>query len=168
MRYIPVLSATHNKQKTNFKLLLREKEHERVNKKSCSRDNLICYLVLRKQNISDLQLKLAEEGLSSLGTLESHVLVGIERVLKHFGIPASPTNASVLCKTNSYGGSALLTERSELLLGPVGKGRSTRIMVPLDSSDIYQNELIQHLLENGMDLARLNCAQHRKRMEVDN
>jgi pyruvate kinase len=106
---------------------------------------------------------LAEEGLSSLGTLESHVLVGIERVLKHFAIPAPPTNASGLCKISSYEGSALLTERSELLLGPVGKGRSTRIMVTLDSSDAYQNELMQHLLENGMDLTRINCAHNTER-----
>jgi hypothetical protein len=75
--------------KDKFQTTLREKEHEKVKEKLCSRDNLFCYLALRKQNISDLQLRLAEEGLSSLGTLESHVLVGIERVLKHFGIPAS-------------------------------------------------------------------------------
>jgi pyruvate kinase len=149
--------------KDKFQTTLREKEHERVKEKLCSRDNLFCYLALRKQNISDLQLRLAEEGLSSLGTLESHVLVGIERVLKHFAIPAPPTNASGLCKINSYEGSTLLTERSELLLGPVGKGRSTRIMVTLDSSDIYQNELMQHLLENGMDLARINCAHNTER-----
>jgi pyruvate kinase len=31
-------------------------------------------------------------------------------------------------------------------------------MVTLDSSDIYQNELIEQLLENGMDIARINCA----------
>jgi len=75
--------------KDNSQTTLGEKEREGVKEKSCSRDNLFCYLALRKQNISDLQPRLAEEGLSSLGTLESHVLVGIERVLKHFGIPAS-------------------------------------------------------------------------------
>ena len=48
-------------------------------------DNLICYLALRKKNIEDLQLKLAEDGLSSLGRLENHVLVNLEQILKHFG-----------------------------------------------------------------------------------
>ena len=53
--------------------------------------------------------------------------------------------------------------RSELLFGLVPKGRKTRIMVTLDSSDIYQHELIEQLLENGMDIARINCAHNTAR-----
>ena len=45
-----------------------------------------------------------------------------------------------------------MTERSELLLGPVGKGRINGIMVTLDSSDIYQNELIHIYLRMGWTL----------------
>src|SRR5262245_120313 len=48
-----------------------------------SRDNLLSYLALRHHNLEELQLKLAEEGLSSLGRLEGHVLIGIEQVLKY-------------------------------------------------------------------------------------
>ena len=36
-------------------------------------------------------------------------------------------------------------------------------MVTLDSSDIYQYELMEHLLENGMDIARINCAHNTDR-----
>ena len=36
-------------------------------------------------------------------------------------------------------------------------------MVTLDSSDIYQYELIEQLLENGMDIARINCAHNTAR-----
>ena len=43
------------------------------------------------------------------------------------------------------------------------KGRRTYIMVTLDSSDIYQHELIEQLLENGMDIARINCAHNTDR-----
>jgi len=64
----------------NFVLRIKEKENK------CSRDNLLCYLALRKHDLSDLQLSLAEQGLSSLGMLEGEVLVSIEQVLKHFGI----------------------------------------------------------------------------------
>src|ERR687888_108598 len=64
-------------------------ENEKESKCSC--DNLLCYLALREHDLSDLQLKLAEHGLSSLEMLESRVLVSIEQVLKHFGIP--PVNA---------------------------------------------------------------------------
>jgi len=36
-------------------------------------------------------------------------------------------------------------------------------MVTLDSTDIYQHELIEHLLESGMDIARINCAHNTDR-----
>ena len=55
-----------------------------------SRDNLLSYLALRQNNLDDLQLKLADKGLSSLGRLEGQVLISIEQVLKHFKQP-SPT-----------------------------------------------------------------------------
>jgi pyruvate kinase len=148
-------------QKAQGKFLFTVKENENKNEKICSLDNLLCYLALREQDLLGLQLKLAEEGLSSLGMSESHVLVSIEQVLKHFGI--KPVNTSSLCKINSQSGMLLLTRRSELLFGSVGKGRRTYIMVTLDSSDIYQHELIEQLLENGMDIARINCAHNTAR-----
>ena len=51
-----------------------------------------------------------------------------------------------------------MTMRSKLMFGPKPKERKTHIMVTLDSSDIYQYELIEQLLGNGMDIARINCA----------
>ncbi|MGA9150866.1 MAG: pyruvate kinase [Candidatus Nitrosopolaris sp.] len=122
----------------------------------CSFDNLLCYLALREHDLSDLQLRLDDEGLSSLGVLEGHVLVSIEKVLKHFGI--SPLNSGSLCKIDSRRAGLLLKKRSNLIFGSQDKGRRTYIMVTLDSSDIYQHELIEQLLENGMDIARINCA----------
>ena len=143
------------KEQSNFPLSLNEKERK------CSRDNLLCYLALREYDLSDLQLRLAEQGLSSLGTLEGQVLTSIEHVLKHFRIPAIST--SRLCKINSKDASSLLSKRSELMFGSSGKGRRTHIMVTLDSSDIHQHELIELLLENGMDIARVNCAHNTRR-----
>jgi len=139
----------------NFVLRIKEKENK------CSRDNLLCYLALRKHDLSDLQLSLAEQGLSSLGMLEGEVLVSIEQVLKHFGI--RPGNTSSLCKINSKSASLLLGKRSKLIFGSPSKGRRTCIMVTLDSTDIYQHELIEHLLESGMDIARINCAHNTDR-----
>ncbi|PWU81578.1 MAG: hypothetical protein DLM72_06220 [Candidatus Nitrosopolaris wilkensis] len=138
------------KEQDNFRLAIKEKENK------CSRDNLLCYLALRKHDLSDLQLRLAEQGLSSLGMLEGDVLVSIEQVLKHFGI--RPSNTSSLCKINAKSASLLLGKRSKLIFGSPSKGRRTYIMVTLDSTDIYQHELIEQLLENGMDLVRINCA----------
>jgi pyruvate kinase len=126
------------------------------NENKCSLDNLLCYLALREHDLSDLQLRLDDEGLSSLGMLEGHALVSIEQVLKHFGI--SPLNNSSLCKINSKSAGLLLEKRSKLIFGSPDKVRRTYIMVTLDSSDINQHELIEQLLENGMDIARINCA----------
>jgi pyruvate kinase len=139
----------------NFRLRMKEMEN------NCSRDNLLCYIALRKHDLSDLQLRLAEQGLSSLGMLEGEVLVSIEQVLKHFGI--RPGNTSNLCKINSKSAGLLLGKRSKLIFGSPSKGRRTYIMVTLDSSDIYQHELLEQLLENGMDIARINCAHNTDR-----
>ena len=47
----------------------------------CSLDKMLCYLALREHDLSDLQLRLDDEGLSSLGMLEGlegHVLFSIQ------------------------------------------------------------------------------------------
>ena len=93
--------------------------------------------------------------------LEGEVLFSIEQVLKHFGI--RPGNTSSLCKINSKSASLLLGKRSKLLFGSPRNGRRTYIMVTLDSTDIYQHELIEQLLEGGMDIARINCAHNTDR-----
>jgi len=49
------------------------------------------------------------------------------------------------------------------MFGHHEKGRRTRIMVTLDASDIFQYDLIELLLENGLDLVRINCAHNTKR-----
>jgi pyruvate kinase len=158
------LDTIERAQKTQSKL------HFKINEKEtkCSCDNLLCYLSLREHDLSDLQLRLAEQGLSSLEMLESRVLVSIEQVLKHFGILPPPVNTSgsstsSLCKVNFQTGNLMLARRSELLFGQSSTGRRTRIMVTLDSSDIFQYELIEQLLENGLDIVRINCAHNTKR-----
>ena len=114
------LDTIERAQKAKSKLHFKINENEN----KCSCDNLLCYLALREHDLSDLQLRLAEHGLSSLEMLESRVLVSIEQVLKHFGIP--PVNAgssNSLCKVNSQAGNLVLAKRSELLFGQPSKGR---------------------------------------------
>ena len=128
--------------------------------KKCSLDNLLCYLALREHDLSDFQLRLSTQGLSSLAMLEGHVLTSIEKVLKYFGIKPIDTS---LCKLDSKASASMLSKRRELLFGPPRKERRTHIMVTLDSSDIFQYELIEQLLENGLDIVRINCAHNSKR-----
>lgn len=62
------INITKNAQSAQNKFPLKSHENE------CSRDNLLCYLALREHDLSDLQLGLAEQGLSSLGRLEGQVM----------------------------------------------------------------------------------------------
>jgi pyruvate kinase len=121
----------------------------------CSRDNLLAYLALRDHDLRDLQLELAEIGLSSLGRLESNVLTSLQRVMEHVGGTFPPTS---LALPDSAKGQSLLAQRSRALLGRPRAGRSTRIMVTLDAGVIRQSHLLEQLLLGGMDIARINCA----------
>jgi pyruvate kinase len=120
-----------------------------------SRDNLLAYLVLREHDLRELQLELAEQGLSSLGRLESNVLASGRQVLKRLGLSVPP---SALHAPTSDQARTLLAQRSRALLGRPREGRGTRIMVTLDASVIHQADLLEQLLLKGMDIARINCA----------
>jgi pyruvate kinase len=121
----------------------------------CSRDNLLAYLALRDHDLQDLQLELAEIGLSSLGRLEGNVLTSLQRVMEHVGGTFPQTS---LALPNSAKAHSLLAQRSRALLGRPRAGRSTRIMVTLDAVVIRQSRLLENLLLAGMDIARINCA----------
>ena len=123
-------------QKARNRFTVKKYENEKV----LSLDNLLYYLILREQNLSDLQVRLSEEGLSSLAMSESNILFSIEQVLKHFGIKSASTSS--LRKIDPQRARLLMRIRSKLMFGVMPKGRKTHIMVTLDSSDIYQYELI--------------------------
>jgi pyruvate kinase len=120
-----------------------------------SRDNLLAYLALRGRDLREVQLELAEEGLSSLGRLEGTVLASIRQVLKHLdaSVPLTDLHAPTVDQART-----LLAQRSRALLGRPRDGRNTRIMVTLDASVISQPDLLEQLLHKGMDIARINCA----------
>ena len=142
------------------KMIMRAEQRFQTREQNCSRDNLFCYLALRKHDMADLQIRLDQEGLSSLGMIENNVLFSMEQVLKHFGI--EPVSPNMLCKVTAQYGSSILSNRTRMTLGDHEK-RRTRIMVTLDASDIFRYDLIEQLLESGMDLVRINCAHNTKR-----
>lgn len=140
--------------KDDFKIHDKQIEYEK------SRDNLLCYLALRKNNIEDIQIGLAENGLSSLGRSEENILLGIEQVLRHFRhLKDFNTNIK---RTTYNDAKNILLQRSKSLLGRPRAGRFTRIMVTLDIDIAHQPLLLEELLKNGMDIARINCAYYTK------
>jgi pyruvate kinase len=121
----------------------------------CSCDNLLAYLALREHDLQDLQLELAERGLSSLGRLEGSVLHSLRKVMAHVGI--EPTDTPLMVPDFAQAQS-ILSRRSAMLLGRPRPHHQTRIMVTLDSDVVRQPELLEQLLLKGMDIARVNCA----------
>ena len=123
--------------------------------------NLIHYLALRRHDIRELQEELAALGLSSLGRMESHVLAGIEAVLKLLhqlagGEWASPDGSRASLEFAE--GRTLLRANTDALLGPAPRKRNVRIMVtvPREAAEDYQ--LVRQLVASGMNCMRINCA----------
>jgi pyruvate kinase len=123
--------------------------------------NLLHYLALRRRDLRPLQLRLAAVGLSSLGRAESHVLATVDavmavlhRLLQRSWRPPSQ-EAAVIDFTE---GQRLLAEHTEALVGPATSGRGVRIMVTMPSEAANDPTLIHHLLQQGMDCMRINCA----------
>lgn len=119
--------------------------------------NLLQYLQLRMRDLRPLQTPLASLGLSSLGRAEAHVLDTVRAVLRALkGLAGSPElPATSFCKSDSQ---QLLEAHTEALLGARPARRNVRIMVTLPSEAAHDGQLVYHLLERGMDCARINCA----------
>ncbi len=121
--------------------------------------NLLHYLVFRSQDHRQLQTRLANLGLSSLGRSEAAILPAVKRVrdvlarLLGQPQPKSPAGAGT--------SDAITQARATRLLGRPRKGaaaRETRIMVTMPSEAATSAALIKELLDAGMDIMRINCA----------
>lgn len=117
--------------------------------------NLIHYLVLRKEDRRLLQELLHENGLSSLASSESHVRRQLQAINERLG-KTYPKSDMDVC---SYVfGQLKMKEKSRLLFGSKTTAHIPSIMVTFDSDCAWDYELIKSLLENGMNVARINCA----------
>ncbi len=124
-------------------------------------ENLSHYLALRSQDLRDLQVRLSQVGLSSLGRGESHVLANLDRVIeilsRAVGYSGQPQNGVWSGEVLSLG-PALLRTRTNKLFGAKPKQRNTRIMVTLPTEASNNYRLVLSLIDSGMDCARINCA----------
>ncbi|MHB8835812.1 MAG: pyruvate kinase [Candidatus Methylomirabilia bacterium] len=117
--------------------------------------NLVHYLALRRQDLRQLQERLAALGLSSLGRAESHALASLSAVLERLGAPPAPKSEGGLSFKQ---GRKLLETHTDALFGPPPGGRRVRMMVTMPSEAAENPRMIRELLENGMDCMRINCA----------
>lgn len=121
--------------------------------------NFIHYLSLRSQDIRRLQHALHKHGLSSLSNSESHVLAHIQLVLERIGkkyLPNSKSPYPIDWAEKS------IQQKRTLLFGKKLKPALPHIMVTFDKKFGTDIAHIKMLLENGMNIARINCAHDSK------
>ncbi len=123
-----------------------------------SAKNLIHYRKLRSFDITGIQKKLGEIGLSRLARAESHVFASLSKSL--FMLRKLNNNPSEV--KNKYTSFKISQKKVKThtkdLLGYRSKGRRVRIMVTLPTEAAYNYDLVHKLMENGMNTARINCA----------
>lgn len=123
--------------------------------------NLIHYLALRQIDMRAMQEQLAWLGLSSLGRSQSHVLANLDKVL---GLLHRLTNQawqdmSADEPAGRISSRELLKKHTLRLLGQPPANRPVRIMVSLPEAAATDFNMVRELVEAGMDIARINCAQ---------
>ena len=117
--------------------------------------NLIHYLTLRSEDIRELQDSLHTHGLSSLASSESHIHRQIQSILQWL---KQDYSAAELDECTYEFGSSQIEQRSKILFGEKNENGTPFIMVTFDVSFAQDYALIKALLQNGMNVARINCA----------
>lgn len=117
--------------------------------------NLLQYLWLRKQDITKLQASLHRLGLSSIASSESHIHRQIQEVLLRLG---SSLKKEDLADCTVAKARVLLKKRSAALFGKEEEKRPLNLMITLDSQEAKKVDYLSALLQNGMRIARINCA----------
>jgi pyruvate kinase len=117
--------------------------------------NLIHYRELRQHDIRDLQHRLARLGISSLSHAEQHVLGAFDTVV---AVLRRMRGEAVDLHVVGQEGSERLHRNAVGLLGPLPPSRRTRIMVTIPTEAASDPDLVDDMVDAGMDLVRVNCA----------
>ncbi|MDN3656713.1 pyruvate kinase [Ferruginibacter paludis] len=117
--------------------------------------NLVKYLSLRSEDIRDLQDALHTNGLSSLASSESHIHRQLQSILQRLN-KQYDKNEMDAC-TFEFN-QREMARKSRILFGEKADTLSPFIMVTFDASFADNYALIKNLLQNGMNVARINCA----------
>jgi pyruvate kinase len=120
--------------------------------------NLIHYLAFREKDSSDLQKNLGNMGLSRLAKNQDHVMASLQTthsILQGF---LGETIHDFRRKLSVKKSRRIQKSNAKALLGYRSKGRRTRIMVTLPSDAANDYHLVEKMLVNGMNCARINCA----------
>ena len=117
--------------------------------------NMIQYLTFRNEDARELQDQLHIVGLSSLASSESHIHRQLQAIRQRLGVPY--TSKDLDACTYEYNRSQM-AEKSNRLFGERSDLLMPFIMVTFDAGFADNYALIKNLLQNGMNVARINCA----------
>ncbi len=124
--------------------------------------NLAHYIALRHHDLRPLQRELMRRGLSSLGRLESRVLVSLEmleRVLDCVETGVCPDHRHWPASQRRFArGEMSLARNTNALFGPKPQGRSGRILVTLWTEAAGNPQALLDLVRAGANAVRINCA----------
>lgn len=124
-----------------------------------SAENLSYYLALRNRDITQLQIDLIPWGLSSLGRLESKALVTIDAVIATLSDLVNGEEETTHPEPSAFDvGRKRLQKNTKKLFGKKPANRTTRIMVTIPDEAYEDESLIRQLIDEGMNVARINCA----------
>ncbi len=118
--------------------------------------NLIHYLVLRSNEVRHLQEFLHQQGLSSLTNLESHTLFQVRNVLGWLQGTSRISRNNSVCDFKTA--VDLQEKHAEQLLGEFPNQDRPHIMVTFSVDMIKDRKLVEEMLNEGMTVARINCA----------
>lgn len=117
--------------------------------------NLVKYLSLRSEDIRDLQDALHAYGLSSLASSESHIHRQLQAILQRLD---KQYRKDELDPCTFDFNQQQMARKSNSLFGERSDPLTPFIMVTFDASFADNYALIKNLLQNGMNVARINCA----------
>ncbi len=119
--------------------------------------NLAAYLALRRHDLRPLQRTLMSLGLSSLGRLESRVLVVLDAVIATL-TQMSGGEGSHLDPDDFFLGEARLEHNAKELFGDTKSKREVAILVTCPSEAANDPAFMRGIIEAGANAIRINCA----------
>ncbi len=126
-----------------------------------SASNLAHYLAFRHHDLRDLQRELMRRGLSSLGRLESRVMITLGTVEGALDALVSGASAHPDWAPSSeqfFHGEAQLRANTHALLGGSPGHDDGRILVTLPVEAAQDPEYMLEMARRGADVVRINCA----------
>jgi pyruvate kinase len=126
---------------------------------AASASNLAHYLAFRHHDLRNLQHELMRSGLSSLGRLESRVMITlatVETVLEALVSGKAPPPDWPPSSEAFFQGETRLQANTRALLG--GANHARRILVTLSEEAAQDPGYMMEIVRRGADLVRINCA----------